>query len=169
MAEEVEEVEAEEPKGGNKGIMIMMAVNMLALIGVLGFLMLKADTPASTAGTVPTAEGASGAAAHDVGPSWALDPLIVNLRVPEGTRYLKITLEFELIGDKHAELIEERKNRIKDSVIELLSDYSADDVVGAQNKRFIKDRLLAKLNQQMEGEAGGNVFREVFVPEFLVQ
>jgi len=143
---------------------------MLALVGVLGFLMLKGDSsPAPAAGAVPAAEGAAKGPTHEVGPSWGLDPLIVNLRVPEGTRYLKITLEFELIGDKHAELVEQRKNRIKDSVIELLSDYSADDVVGAQNKRFIKDRLLAKLNQQMEGEAGGNVFREVFFPEFLVQ
>ena len=84
--------------------------------------------------------------------------------MPEGTRYLKVALEFELTGEKFKELAEERKGRIKDQVIEFLSDLTVDDVVGSDNKQYIKERLLTRLNHSLEGEAGGPVFRRVFFP-----
>ena len=98
-----------------------------------------------------------------------MEPLIVNLRVPEGTRYLKVALEFELTSEKFLELADMRKGRIKDQVIEFLSDLTVDDVVGSDNKQYIKERLLTRLNHSLEGESGGPVFRRVFFPEFLVQ
>jgi flagellar basal body-associated protein FliL len=104
-----------------------------------------------------------------VGPAWKLAPLIVNLRVAEGTRYLKVALEFELTSEKFLNLVDQRKGRIKDQVIEFLSDLTVDDVVGSDNKQYIKERLLTRLNHSLEGESGGPVFRRVFFPEFLVQ
>ena len=167
------EEEVEESGGGgggsNKIMLIMMAVNILAVLGVLVYLMTSrsAAPPAAVVG----GEAAAKRVEEDqgAGPPWKMEPLIVNLRVPEGTRYLKVALEFELTGEKHAELAESRKGRIKDQVIEFLSDLTVDDVVGSDNKQYIKERLLTRLNHSLEGEAGGPVFRRVFFPEFLVQ
>ena len=69
-----------------------------------------------------------------------------------------MALEFELTGEKFKELAE-RKGRIKDQVIEFLSDLTVDDVVGSDTKQYIKERLLTRLNHSLEGEAGGPVFR----------
>lgn len=155
--------------GGNKLIVIMMAVNILAVLGVLVYLITSrsAAPPAAVVGGEVIAK--SNDEPQGAGPSWTMDPLIVNLRVPEGTRYLKVALEFELTGEKYEELVDKRKGRIKDQVIEFLSDLTVDDVVGSDNKQYIKERLLTRLNHSLEGEAGGPVFRRVFFPEFLVQ
>ena len=164
--EEVEEVAS---GGGNKMMLILMIVNIVAVLGVLGYLITSRSNPAPTA--VVAGEAASGKAADQegAGPPWKMDPLIVNLRVPEGTRYLKVALEFELTSEKYLDLADQRKGRIKDQIIEFLSDLTVDDVVGSDNKQYIKERLLTRLNHSLEGEAGGPVFRRVFFPEFLVQ
>ena len=165
--EEIEEEPAE--KGGNgKMMMILMIVNIMAVLGVLVYLVVSRSGPS---GTVVVAGEAVAAPepSEGGGPAWTMDPLIVNLRVPEGTRYLKVALEFELTGEKYLDLADQRKNRLKDQIIEFLSDLTVDDVVGSEQKQYIKERLLTRLNHSMEAEAGGPVFRRVFFPEFLVQ
>jgi len=155
--------------GGNKLIIIMMAVNILAVLGVLVYLMTSRSAAPPAAVVGGEASTARVEEEQGAGPPWKMEPLIVNLRVPEGTRYLKVALEFELTSKNHEELAESRKGRIKDQVIEFLSDLTVDDVVGSDNKQYIKERLLTRLNHSLEGEAGGPVFRRVFFPEFLVQ
>ena len=165
------EEEVEQPASGsnNKLMLIMIIFNIVLVLGVLVYLI----TSRSAAPPAAIVGGEAIAKANDepqgAGPAWTMDPLIVNLRVPEGTRYLKVALEFELTGDKYKELVDKRKGRIKDQVIEFLSDLTVDDVVGSDNKQYIKERLLTRLNHSLEGEAGGPVFRRVFFPEFLVQ
>ena len=164
-----EEVEQPASGGNNKLMLIMIIFNIVLVLGVLVYLI----TSRSAAPPAAIVGGEVIAKANDeqqgAGPAWTMDPLIVNLRVPEGTRYLKVALEFELTGDKYKELVDKRKGRIKDQVIEFLSDLTVDDVVGSDNKQYIKERLLTRLNHSLEGEAGGPVFRRVFFPEFLVQ
>jgi flagellar FliL protein len=163
-----EEVE-ESSGGGNKMMMIMMSVNIVAVLGVLGYLITSRGPAPAAAVVAGEASGETAAQPEGAGPSWAMEPLIVNLRVPEGTRYLKLALEFELTGERYLDLADQRKGRIKDQIIEFLSDLTVDDVVGSDNKQYIKERLLTRLNHSLEGEAGGPVFRRVFFPEFLVQ
>tara|TARA_B100000427_G_C15480050_1_gene582507 strand:+ start:169 stop:672 length:504 start_codon:yes stop_codon:yes gene_type:complete len=155
--------------GNNKLMLIMIIFNIVLVLGVLVYLI----TSRSAAPPAAVVGGEALSKANDEpqgqGPPWVMDPLIVNLRVPEGTRYLKVALEFELTGEKYEELAEKRKGRIKDQVIEFLSDLTVDDVVGSDNKQYIKERLLTRLNHSLEGEAGGPIFRRVFFPEFLVQ
>ena len=163
-----EEVEVAPSGGNNKMMIILMAVNIVAVLAVLVYLVTR---PPPTATAVVGGEITTKAAdeSEGAGPPWAMEPLIVNLRVPEGTRYLKVALEFELTSEKFLELADMRKGRIKDQVIEFLSDLTVDDVVGSDNKQYIKERLLTRLNHSLEGESGGPVFRRVFFPEFLVQ
>ena len=169
MAEEELDEDVSSSGGGNKMMLILMIVNIVAVLGVLGYLIINSGASNSQ----PVVGGEATSSAKDepegAGPPWKMDPLIVNLRVPEGTRYLKVGLEFELTGEKYLDLADQRKGRIKDQVIEFLSDLTVDDVVGSDNKQYIKERLLTRLNHSLEGEAGGPVFRRVFFPEFLVQ
>jgi flagellar FliL protein len=168
MSEE-EVVEESKSGGGNKMMMIMMSVNIVAVLGVLGYLITSRGPSPAAVVVSGEAGGTASAQPEGAGPSWVMEPLIVNLRVPEGTRYLKLALEFELTGERYLSLADQRKGRIKDQIIEFLSDLTVDDVVGSDNKQYIKERLLTRLNHSLEGEAGGPVFRRVYFPEFLVQ
>ena len=103
------------------------------------------------------------------GEPWVLESLIINLRVPEGTRYLKVAFEFETVSEKALNVAKRNKARVRSDIIEFLSDLTVDEVVGSQNKQFIKERLVSRLNHNLEGQAGGPVFRRVFFPEFIVQ
>ena len=165
--EEIEE--SSSSGGGNKMMLILMIVNIVAVLGVLGYLVLSSGKQTTTVVVGGEVSSSGKDDSEGAGPPWKMDPLIVNLRVPEGTRYLKVALEFELTGEKYLDLADQRKGRLKDQIIEFLSDLTVDDVVGSDNKQYIKERLLTRLNHSLEGEAGGPVFRRVFFPEFLVQ
>ena len=164
-----EEVEQPASGGNNKLMLIMIIFNIVLVLGVLVYLITSRSAAPPAAMVTGEILSKSNDDQQGPGPSWTMDPLIVNLRVPEGTRYLKVALEFELTGDKHMDLVKQRNGRIKDQVIEFLSDLTVDDVVGSDNKQYIKERLLTRLNHSLEAESGGPVFRRVFFPEFLVQ
>ena len=104
-----------------------------------------------------------------VGPPWAIEDMIVNLRVPDGNKYLKVSFEFELTSEDILTIAEERKSTVKARINNFLSDLTVDETVGSQNRQFIAERLLGRLNSDMERYANGPMFRSVVFPVFLVQ
>jgi flagellar basal body-associated protein FliL len=115
----------------------------MAVLGVLGYLITSRGPSPAAVVVSGEAGGTASAQPEGAGPSWVMEPLIVNLRVPEGTRYLKLALEFELTGERYLSLADQRKGRIKDQIIEFLSDLTVDDVVGSDNKQYIKALCFA--------------------------
>ncbi len=100
-----------------------------------------------------------------VGPVLALDPFVVNLDEPGNSRYLKLTLQLELIkGDAEA-AIEKSKQVIRDAVLSHLSGLKLADTLGAA----AKDTLRAQLMAMFEKIVGPNKIRRMFFQEFVVQ
>lgn len=170
MVEE-EEIEEEKGKSSNAMIMIMLGVNMLAIIviglfatGIIGDK--KAAAPVAAG---PNAEAVQAAPSNTAGPSWAVEDMIVNLRVADGNKYLKVSFEFELSSDALLEVADTRKNTVKANISNFLSDLTEDETVGSQNREFIAERLVARLNAEMERYSSGPMFRSVVFPVFLVQ
>ncbi|MBM64903.1 MAG: hypothetical protein CMH55_01555 [Myxococcales bacterium] len=174
MAEE-EDIEEEKGKSGNGMIMAMLGVNMLAIIIVA----LVATGIIKTGGsnTAPPPPGAmdgtgapvQAAPTTAVGPPWSIEDMIVNLRVPDGNKYLKVSFEFELTSEEMVTIADTRKATVKARINNFLSDLTVDETVGSQNRQFIAERLLARLNNDMERYANGPMFRSVVFPVFLVQ
>ncbi|HBU49422.1 MAG TPA: hypothetical protein DEB46_14040 [Myxococcales bacterium] len=172
MAEE-EDIEEEKPKSGNGMIMAMLGVNMLAIIIVAlvatGIIKTGGNTPAAPVATETGGTGTPPPASSAIGPPWAIDDMIVNLRVPDGNKYLKVSFEFELSSEDVLSIADTRKATVKARINNFLSDLTVDETVGSQNRQFIAERLLARINNDMERYANGPMFRSVVFPVFLVQ
>ena len=172
MAEE-EDIEEEKPKSGNGMIMAMLGVNMLAIIIVAlvatGIIKTGGNTPAVPVATETGGTGAPPPVQSAIGPPWAIDDMIVNLRVPDGNKYLKVSFEFELSSEDVLSIADTRKATVKARINNFLSDLTVDETVGSQNRQFIAERLLARINNDMERYANGPMFRSVVFPVFLVQ
>lgn len=92
-----------------------------------------------------------------------LDAFIVNLG--DTGRYLKVTMQLELVNPSYQEMVSQRIPNIRDAVITLLSSKSSDSVSGPEGKIQLKDDLLLRLNNAM----GKEVFKNLYFTEFVMQ
>jgi flagellar protein FliL len=151
----------EEPKKP-KGPKVLIALLVLNL-GVSGFGTFKIAT-------APVAEAAPPqhpppVTNEVVGPVLALDPFVVNLDEPGTSRYLKLTLQFELISHEAEEAIAKNKQLIRDSILSYVSGLHLADTLGAA----AKDKLRTEIMQRLEAILGPNKIRRMFFQEFVVQ
>jgi flagellar FliL protein len=143
--------------------------------GVLGLLVLNLAGTGLVAFKVMTAHPAEAAAHHEepeaeagslvTGPVVALDPFVVNLDEPGTSRYLKVTLEVEMIPKEGEVLVTKSKQLIRDTILSHLSGLHVKDTLGADAKEKIRTDLLAKLTKLM----GPEKVRRLFFQEFVVQ
>jgi flagellar protein FliL len=90
----------------------------------------------------------------------------VNLDEPGTTsRYLKITLQLELVDKKDEELVEKSKQVIRDEVLRHLSGLKLKDTLGVQAKDTLRDQLM----KEIEDIVGPGKVRRMFFQEFVVQ
>lgn len=180
---EVEEV----PKsgGGNKMILILAAVNVLALAGA-GAAMYVALTnkpaPAEAksddkeanadkgAGDKAAAEGKKAEGIElaippgQPGPLMDMDPFVVNLDETGSNRYLKIKFSLELAGEPARPYLEARMARIRDKMIAYLSSLNFDAVRGQQGKTLVRDGVHERI-----AEIAPGMVTHVFITDFVVQ
>ncbi|EMG38205.1 flagellar basal body-associated protein [Desulfocurvibacter africanus PCS] len=95
----------------------------------------------------------------------SLPTFIVNLADPLGRRYLKITLDVEVINDKAARDLTAKEARIRDAVILLLSSKSYQDLSTMESKILLKKEVAERLNQAL----GGPQVLRVYITEMVVQ
>ncbi|MCE5311925.1 MAG: flagellar basal body-associated FliL family protein, partial [Nitrospiraceae bacterium] len=94
-----------------------------------------------------------------------LEPFVVNLNDPSGTRFLKVSIQLELSS---AALLEKAKARIpqlRDSVITLLTSKTSDTVMSPEGKLQIKDEISLRATQVL----GENSVKNVFLTDFVMQ
>src|ERR1700690_3651368 len=110
-------------KGGTSPLVMALLVLNLGASGFGGFKIMTAS-PAAAA-PAPVKEEKSGK--EITGPVVALDPFVVNLDEPGNARYLKMTVQLEMVGEKDAESIEKSKQVIRDDVLGYLSGLHVKD------------------------------------------
>lgn len=149
------------PKGGTSPLVMALLVLNLGASG-FGVFKIMTATPAAAA-PAPVNEEKSGK--EITGPVVALDPFVVNLDEPGNARYLKMTVQLELVGEKDAVIIEKSKQVIRDDVLGYLSGLHVKDTLGAGAKDAIREALMKKL----ESIVGEHKVRRMFFQEFMVQ
>ena len=164
-----EAAEGAAPKGKNKGpkaktplpVMLMLALNL----GASGFGVFKLLH-------LPQAEAAKAAVAEKkpptkeiTGPVVPLDAFVVNLDEPGTSRYLKITLQLELVDAAAEEILDKSKQVIRDEVLRHLSGLKLADTLGVKAKDTLRDELM----KIIEDVVGPNKIRRMFFQEFVVQ
>jgi len=149
------------PKGGTSPIVMALLVLNLGASG-FGVFKLMTATPAAAATVAPKVEKSP---KEITGPVVALEPFVVNLDEPGTARYLKMTVQLELVNEKDGEEIEKSKQVIRDEVLSYLSGLHIKDTLGATAKDTIREALMKRL----EAVVGEHKVRRMFFQEFMVQ
>jgi flagellar basal body-associated protein FliL len=139
--------------------LILGAVAVLAVMGIsislYTFFMSKENTPApETAATVD-------------GPYLIYGPQDFTVNLSDGAqrRYLKVTMALGYEEKKLAKELEQRSVQIRDLIIEVLRNRSADDVENGKGTTALRTDLIAKINEILSK----GTIKEIYFTDFLVQ
>ncbi len=148
------------PKAGpSKAMLGLLVLNLLGT----GFVAFKVLTAAPAAAS-KSAHAAPSASSEVTGPVVALDPFVVNLDEPGTSRYLKVTLELELMPHGEA-VLTKSKQLVRDAILSHLSGLHVKDTLGTGAKDKIRADLMAKLGKLL----GPERVRRMFFVDFVVQ
>jgi flagellar FliL protein len=165
----VAEEEKEKKKGG-KLKWIILIVLLLALLGGGGFVAWKFFFSKPTGETdqpqqVQLDANAQGESSPKDAQVVTLPTFLVNLADPLGRRYIKLTLDVEVVNPEIAKELEGAQAKVRDAVILLLSSKSYADLAPLENKILLKNELVTRLNQIL----GGSKVVRVYFTELVIQ
>lgn len=145
----------------SKVVVALLVLNL----GASGFSTFKLVTaPAAQAATETHEEAAAPNTTEVTGPVVELPPFVVNLDEQQ-PRYLKVTLQLELVNGDVAPVLEKNKLVIRDAILSHLSGLKLADTLGSE----AKDKLRLELQKKTEEVIGEHKVRRVFFQEFVVQ
>jgi len=161
--EEQEQQEPKKKKGKLKWILLALIIIVLGAGGYFGYKYFMQGSQNN--GNATQAEAQADQEKKREPQMVSLPPFVVNLADPLGRRYLKVSLDVEVVGKKAAQKLEEDMPQIKDSLILLLSSKSYSQVDSMEEKLQLKKQIVSRLNQI----AGGSPVIRVYYTEFVVQ
>ena len=82
-----------------------------------------------------------------------------------GKRYLKITMEIEVVKEEDQLKVENNIPQLRDTVLILLSSQTLKDINTMEGKLELKHAILLRMNQIL----GKKTVRRIFFTEFVVQ
>jgi flagellar FliL protein len=158
--EKLENEEGEEPKKKKKGkgmllIVIIAAASIAAGAGLYFAVFSKSGGEAKK----------EEKKAEEAGVVFALEPFVVNLSDPTGTRFLKVTMQIEVAGPAVMEKAKAKTPQLRDAIITLLTSKSADALISPEGKLQLKDELNIRANQIL----GENSVKNVYLTDFVMQ
>jgi flagellar protein FliL len=120
-------------------------------------------------GEAPAAE-AEAAPVHEEEPGVAvpLEPFVVNLADPGGTRFLRVNLSL-IVDEEHALEFEENPTvmaRVRSAVLELLAQQTADPLITPDGKNALKKAIAEGAAHAVEGMHVSDVLFSEFVVQF---
>jgi flagellar FliL protein len=157
----------EEKKSKGKLKWIIMILMLLLLLGGGGFtaywfLIGPGAKPAQQAAE----EQGAPAQAQVLTPQIVtLAPFIVNLADPLGRRFLRVTLDVEVLGNAAVEDLNRSVSRVRDTIILLLSSKSFADLASMEGKILLRNEIVERLNQII----GAGRVSNVYFTEFVIQ
>jgi len=149
----------------NKLIFLIVAVLLVVTVGLAGgfFMMWNKLSDLNTQ---------ANAAAQDqqvqtpaLGTLFPLDTFIVNLADQERSRYLRVTMDLELLAPADSEKLNQRLPQVRDRILMLLPSKRFADIASTEGKTALRDEMIGKLN----GLFPGTVIKNIFFTEFVVQ
>lgn len=97
-----------------------------------------------------------------------LEPFVVNLADPSGTRFLRVTLSLAVADEALAKEFEEEKvvhMRVRSAILELLAQKQASELVTPEGKTALK----TEIDEAVEHAAHELEVMDVLFSEFIVQ
>ena len=100
-----------------------------------------------------------------LGVLFSMEPFIVNLAQTDGKRFLKVSITLELSAAEVNPEVNENLQKIKDSILILLSSKTFEDVYSVQGKFKLKDEITTRVNRFL---VLGHV-KDAYFTEFVIQ
>jgi flagellar FliL protein len=96
-----------------------------------------------------------------------LKSFVVNLYDKKGIgkRYLKISMEIEVLGEDDKLKVENHMAQLRDTVLILLSSQTLKDINTMEGKLELKHAILLRMNQIL----GNKTVQKIYFTEFVVQ
>ncbi|MEJ5243629.1 MAG: flagellar basal body-associated FliL family protein [Desulfomicrobiaceae bacterium] len=169
--EKKDQTAEEQPKKGGKLKWIIILLVLVALLGAGGFFAYKhffaspKEGGANANATEEASKEPNATNATAPGQLVKLDTLVVNLADPLGRRYLKVTMEVEIVDAQAVAELEAVMPKVKDALLLLLSSKTFADVATMDKKLELKLQVVERLNQIL----GKSKVRDVYFTEFVVQ
>lgn len=92
-----------------------------------------------------------------------LDTFVVNLADSGGKRYLRATLQLELVPEQVAETFEQRLPQIRDVILTILPTKTFEDIRTVAGKAALREEILQRLNTLLNVEGVANIYFTEFV------
>jgi flagellar FliL protein len=174
MAEETKkdkEAEKQEPPPKKKSIILWVilgcAVVVIGIGGYFGWTLFMKKGAHESNDKTKISEAAAKNKPEEVRTVFPLEPFIVNLKdnTGSGKRYLKATIELEVVGEAEKKKLEGSKAQMKDTILMLLSSRTFEEIITVEGKLDLKQAVLFQINQMV----GGNIVQRIYFTEFIVQ
>ena len=168
MAEEKEEeVQPEENGNPPKDKKKLIIIIVIAVVGVLvlgggGYFGYKMLTDKDN--------GENGETEHEE--EVAADTLMIPfdsfiLNLADRGRYLKLAIQVEVADEKQKELVNAKLPQLRDAIIMLISDKSAQSITSAEGKFQLKDEILYRLNYVIG--LNEDIITSIYFTNFVMQ
>lgn len=171
--------EPETKKGGVLKLIILGGlVILLAAGGFVGYSMFfkghkDASSTNATSEKAPEesahaekGHGQEGGGEHGAkGKIVSLPAFVVNLADPAGRRFLKISMDLEMVDDKAVEEVNQSLPKVKDTLLLLLSSKTYESLANMEDKLLLKKDVVERLSQII----GPSKVSNVYFTEFVIQ
>lgn len=177
MAEEKDNTEQVQKAKSNKTVLFVVigAVVVIMILGgfLIGYLLMSGgdDSSQNQAQATQNQRPVSGNASKqsdymNVGPLYPINPAFrVNLVSQNGRRYLLAAVTLELSSDKLKPEIDTKITIIQDTIIEILTSKSVEEIATTKGKEALKSEIVDRLNSFLVD----GYIKHVFFTEFIVQ
>jgi len=136
---------------GNNGLMrlIIIAVSIVLVLSIIGFVMVKFVNPEQVSlGSVTGKESEQKEEKDEIGPTYQLGNFTVNFAENQNYQFLKASIVFEVSHAKLNEELNKRNPQIRDLVISILRTQTPDDIK-APTTDNIKSEIKTKVNDKL--------------------
>ena len=146
---------------------LVVAVLLVLMIGLAaGFFMMwskisNMNTQANVVASTETDQGQTVA----LGTLFPLETFIVNLADSERSRYLRVTMDLELVAPADADKLNDRLPQVRDSVLMILPSKRFEDIASMEGKTALRSEVINKLNSLF----AKSVVSNIYFTEFVVQ
>ena len=146
---------------------LVIAVMLVVTIGLAaGFFMMWSKLSEVNTQAPPTANiDINQSQMAQLGPLFPLETFIVNLADEERNRYLRITMDLELVAPKDTEKLNQRLPQVRDRILMILPSKRFDEIASVEGKTALRDEIINKLNSLFPR----TVITNIFFTEFVVQ
>ena len=149
----------------NKMVMIFGGIIVACFLafGAMFFMMWSKINEINNKASMPPAQAAEGGVLKKMGPIYTLESFIVNLDDPKLRKYLRLTMDLELIDEKSLATVEERLPQIRDSILTILPSKEYGEITTVEGKSALRTELIKSVNSFFDRETVVNIYFTEFV------